>query len=179
MSRLSIVAAALAATLLLATHPAMAQRPVELAPNAPPDRPVSLTQRCQLAALRRAIAPLSAAARASFPEARRRFEAGLPPGHTFFATTLLRDAAGREEQVFVAIDSVVGPADSARVAGRIWSPVQLVRGYMYRQPYTFDAAALVDWMIARPDGTEEGNAVGKFLDTYRPPAVCTDSGRPG
>jgi hypothetical protein len=30
-------------------------------------------------------------------------------------------------------------------------------------------------MISRPDGTEEGNVVGKFLDTYRPPATCTDS----
>jgi hypothetical protein len=29
-------------------------------------------------------------------------------------------------------------------------------------------SALLDWLITRPDGTEEGNVVGKFIDTYRP-----------
>jgi hypothetical protein len=33
-------------------------------------------------------------------------------------------------------------------------------------------------MIAKPDGSEEGNVVGKFLDTYRPPATCGESGPP-
>ena len=27
---------------------------------------------------------------------------------------------------------------------------------------------VLDWTISKPDGTEEGNFVGKFLDTYRP-----------
>jgi hypothetical protein len=43
------------------------------------------------------------------------------------------------------------------------------------QPFTFPAGELVDWMIARPDGSEEGNEVGKFMDTYVPPAACADS----
>jgi hypothetical protein len=25
-----------------------------------------------------------------------------------------------------------------------------------------------DWTISRPDGSEDGNYVGKFLDTYHP-----------
>jgi hypothetical protein len=29
-------------------------------------------------------------------------------------------------------------------------------------------------MISNPDGSEEGNEVGKFLDTYTPPAACAD-----
>jgi hypothetical protein len=29
-------------------------------------------------------------------------------------------------------------------------------------------AELLDWLITKPDGSEEGNVVGKFLDTYRP-----------
>jgi hypothetical protein len=98
---------------------------------------VNATQRCQLAALHRIIAPLSAAARASFPAARERFERGLPPRHSFFVSTWLRDSVGREELVFVAVDSVTGPNGMARIAGRIWSPVQLIRGYAYRQPYAF------------------------------------------
>ena len=39
------------------------------------------------------------------------------------------------------------------------------------QSYTFPEEDLIDWMVARPDGSEEGNVVGVFLDSYRPP-VC-------
>ena len=162
---------------VLATPSARAQRPVELAPNAPADRPVSATLRCQLAALKRDIAPLSTAARASFPDARARFERGLPPRHSFFVSTWLHDSAGRQELVFVAVDSITGAREAAQIAGHIWSPVQLVRGYHYRQPYTFAVTDLVDWMIARPDGSEEGNEVGKFMDRYVPPPTCSDSGK--
>jgi hypothetical protein len=156
---------------------ARAQRPVEVAPNAPQDRPVSATMRCQLEAIHRATAPLSAKARTSFSAARERFQRGLPKGQTFFVSTWLRDSLGREELVFVAVDSVTGAKEAAQIAGRIWSPVQLVRRYRYRQPYTFAVADLVDWMIAKPDGSEEGNEVGKLMDTYVPPATCADSGR--
>ena len=69
---------------------------------------MSAALRCQLEAVKRAIATLSAAGRASFPAARERFERGLPPHNTFFVSTWLRDRAGREELVFVAVDSVVG-----------------------------------------------------------------------
>lgn len=31
---------------------------------------------------------------------------------------------------------------------------------------TFPETDMLDWPITRPDGTEEGNFVGKFLDTY-------------
>ena len=172
------ICAAAGVLLTLATS-AGAQRPVELAPNAPRDRPVSATLNCQVAAMKRAIAPMSAAARASFPSARERFEHGLPPHYTFFASTWLHDSAGREELVFVAVDSVTGSGAASRITGRIWSPVQLVRGFAYRQPYTFALPDLVDWMISRPDGSEEGNAVGKFMDTYVPPAVCVDSSSAG
>src|SRR4029079_7222508 len=119
---------AIAAILSAVAAPsARGQRPVEVAPTAPQDRPVSATMRCQLQAIHRAIAPLSAAARASFPTARERFQRGLPNGQTFFVSTWLRDSAGREELVFVAVDSVTGAKDAARIAGRIWSTVQLVR----------------------------------------------------
>jgi hypothetical protein len=165
------------AALLAIAAPAHAQRSVELAPNAPPDRTTGTSLHCQLAAMKRAIAPMSAEARASFPAARERFERGLPPRHTFFVSTWLQDSAEHQELVFVAVDSVIGKGDATRIAGRIWSPVQLVRGYSYRQPYTFAVTELVDWMVARPDGSEEGNAVGKFMDTYVPPKSCVDASK--
>jgi hypothetical protein len=115
----------LAFALLAAPAVVEAQRPVELAPNAPRDRPVTVSARCQLDAMHRAIEPLVAQARATYPDAKRRFQLGLPRGQTFFVTVQLRDSLDREEQVFVAVDSIVNDT----VAGRIWSPVQVVSGY--------------------------------------------------
>lgn len=171
MSLRSIPSAVVAASVLLLglAGRAGAQRPVELAPNAPVDRPVSAAEACQLQAMLQAMAPYVAQARATYPAARQRYVQGLPARHTMFVTTRLRDSIGRVEQVFVAVDSIRGPL----IAGRIWSPVSVVAGYRYRQPYTFVDSLLVDWMVARPDGTEEGNVVGKFLDTYQPPARCS------
>jgi hypothetical protein len=155
------------AALALLAGSAAAQRPVELSPDAPPDRPQTIAE-CQWSAALLAMAPYEEQARASYPDAKRRFLAGLPGGHTFFVTTRLRDETGQQEQVFVAVDSIAG----ARIVGRIWSRIHLVRGYRLGQSYEFADSALVDWMVARPDGGEEGNYVGKFLDTYRPPPTC-------
>lgn len=161
-----------AALVLLCATGAEAQRPVELAPNAPPDRPVEATRECQVQAMLRAIAPLSDTAKASFPAMRQRFEARLPPRHTFFVTTWLYDTLARRELVFVAVDSIVGPTSTGFIAGRVWSQINVVTGFAYRQSYAFPITELVDWMVARPDGTEEGNHVGKFLDTFVPPTSC-------
>jgi hypothetical protein len=169
-------ALAICAVLVLGVaRPLRAQRPVEVAPNAPADKPVGATLECQLAAMSRATAPYTERARATYAAARARFLAGLPARHTFFVTTRLRDSSGRVEQVFVVADSI----RDGQIAGRIWSQIALVAGYRLGQPYVFPESELVDWMIARPDGTEEGNVVGKFLDTYRPPATCVEPGRAG
>jgi hypothetical protein len=148
---------------------ATAQRPVEVAPNAPADKTLDATL-CQWHAMDRAIAPRVAEARASYPAARDRFLAGLPPHHTFFITTRLHDAAGHIEQVFIAVDSIAG----GTIAGRIWSQIGVVRGFRGGQPYSFPESELIDWMVARPDGSEEGNVVGKFMDTYEPPEKCME-----
>ena len=164
--RHSVLASAVA--LALFALPAAAQRPIEISPDAPPDRPQGVAA-CQWEAVLLAMKPYEQQARATYPDARRRFLAGLPDRHTFFITTRLRDEEGRNEQVFVAVDSIAG----ARIVGRIWSQIQNVRGYRLGQRYEFADSALVDWTVARPDGTEEGNFVGKFLDTYTPPPTCT------
>jgi hypothetical protein len=176
MSRASIfcTVSAIASVLLLAP-PSTAQRPVELAPNAPQDKPVDARLRCQWEAATRAMAPYVAQARASYPEAKRRFLAGLPPRHTFFVTARLQDTHGRTEQVFIAVDSLA----DGQIVGRIWSNVALVQGFRFGQRHMLAESEFVDWLIARPDGTEEGNVVGKFLDTYSPPAACADSGKTG
>jgi ketosteroid isomerase-like protein len=140
-----------------------AQQTVQLSPAAPPDRPVATRSDSAHAALMRLMEPYAQQARASYPQARERYLAGLPAGQSFFVTTRLRDAAGHVEQVFVAVDRIA----EGRITGRIWNDVNLVRGFARGQAYTFPETELVDWLIAHPDGTEEGNFVGRFIDDYQ------------
>lgn len=156
---------------MILAAPARAQRPVEVAPNAPRDKPVNAERDCQWRAAQRAIAPLVAEAKNSYPNARRRFLTGLPAKESFFVTTVITDSAGRHEQVFIAVDSIAGD----RIRGRIWSEINLVQGYRLGQPYTVREADLIDWMFSKPDGSEDGNIVGKFMDNYQPPRTCADS----
>jgi hypothetical protein len=43
----------------------------------------------------------------------------------------------------------------------------IVSGFKLGQTYTFNESDLIDWFISKPDGSEEGNVVGKFLDTLK------------
>jgi outer membrane biosynthesis protein TonB len=113
--------------------------------------------------LERAMQPYVESARATYPAAKQRFLRGLPPGYEFFVTTRLRDGQGRWEQVFVAVDSIA----SGKISGRIMSTVRLVRGYRWQQQYELPEAEVFDWTIVDPLGREEGNVVGRFLDTFR------------
>jgi uncharacterized protein YegJ (DUF2314 family) len=135
----------------------------QLAPNAPRDQPLGL-QETQFAAFEKAIAPHVAKARATYPEARQRYLSGLPSGHTFFVTTRLHDNQGRWEQAFIRVSSIEG----GKIRGRIASELTVITEFRNGQMYSFPEADVLDWLIAKPDGTEEGNVVGKFLDTYRP-----------
>jgi hypothetical protein len=53
-----------------------------------------------------------------------------------------------------------------KIAGVISSQISLIEGFKEGQPYSFSESDLVDWVIAKPDGSEEGNVVGKFLDNF-------------
>ena len=37
-------------------------------------------------------------------------------------------------------------------------------GYKAGDSYTLSERDIVDWVIVRPDGSEEGNVVGKFVE---------------
>ena len=135
-----------------------------LAPSAPVDRPVQVDTDAEQARLDSAIAPYVAQARATYPAARRRYLAGLPPQESFFVTVHLKDSSGRRETVFLVVDSLA--RDS--VYGRIWNQIHSVHGYRLKDSYGTAEADILDWLITKPDGSEEGNFVGKFIDTYRP-----------
>jgi hypothetical protein len=147
--------------LTLFAIPAKAQEP-QLSPNAPQDRPIT-TDASQLAAFEAAIAPHVAEAKRTYPAAKRKFLAGLPTGQSFFVTTRLRDGTGAFEQVFIAVRSI----EDGTIHGKVWSEINTVRGYRFGDEYRFSETEMLDWLITHPDGSEEGNFVGKFLDSYR------------
>jgi len=127
-----------------------------------PDRPVGGTGAISLQKFEEAIAPYVQKARAMYPDAKRRFLAGLPNGAEFFTTVRLRDDEGRMEAVFVNIKKI----DNDSIAGIIASEVDTVRGYRLGQAISFLETEVLDWTIANADGTQEGNVVGRFLATY-------------
>lgn len=101
--------------------------------------------------------------RATWPDAKARYLAGLPPKHAFFVTYQLEDRKGNVERVFVAVHEIA----EGVVHGRIWNDITLVEGFEFRQEISFPESDVLDWTIARPDGTEEGNFIGKYVDGKR------------
>jgi hypothetical protein len=134
-----------------------------LAPNAPKDKPVSAEAE-QAAAFHRAISPYVEKARKTYPDAKKRYLEGLPPKHVFFLVTRLHDRTGTFEQVFIEIRSI----SKGIATGIVASEIHAVQGFKRGQEYAFPENEMLDWLISKPDGTEEGNVVGNFLDTYKP-----------
>ena len=159
----------LLAGLSLGTLPALAQQAptsnASLAPNAPVDRPISIAgtpveTSAALAAHNKLIAPAAKQARATLPQAKRRYLQGLPEGQIFFVTTVLTDPDGKFEQVFVRVKQW----QKNQVSGLIANDLNTVTTFRPNQLITFPESAVLDWTISRPDGTEEGNYIGKLLD---------------
>jgi len=131
-------------------------------PKAPQDRPTEVRGKTEADEYRAAIAPYIAKGRQTYPEAKKRYLAGLPTRQVFYVVTNLHDKAGTTEQVFVAVASV----RDGRVTGRIATDNLTVVGYKSGDTYSFPESDLIDWLITHPDGTEEGNVVGKFVDEW-------------
>lgn len=127
--------------------------------NAHKDEPVQASTTAEREQLERAIAPYIERARKSYPGAKKRYLAGLPAGERFSVVTKLH-SPGRVEAVFVTVTGIKGD----QVTGNIDSEVHGVDGYKAGDSYTLSEKDIVDWVVVRPDGSEEGNVVGKFLD---------------
>lgn len=131
----------------------------------PPDRPGRLETNEQFAAYEKAIAPYVAKARATYPAAKKRFLAGLLPGHSFSVRVPLFDRGRlRREDTFVRVEKI----ERGQITGTIGNELLGVKNYKTGQRITFPESQIDNWLILRPDGTEEGNFVGKFLDHYKP-----------
>jgi hypothetical protein len=153
------------ALMLVLSGVAVSQQPnqeIYVAPNAPKDKPINAGA-SEAEQIEAAIKPYIEKARTTYPQAKARFLSGLPPKHTFFITARLYDSSKRFEQVFIAVNEI----KDGRINGIIASEISLVSGYKEGDAYSFPESELIDWTITKPDGTEEGNFVGNFLDSFQ------------
>lgn len=129
----------------------------------PKDKPVQARSNATQQRIEDAIAPYVTEARKTWPAARKRYLAGLPAGQVFAVTVKLFDG-DKGETVFVQVRKIEG----TKITGSIANDLNVVRNYRPQQVIEVDERDILDWTIAHPDGTEEGNVVGKFLDGYQP-----------
>ena len=127
-----------------------------------PDKPISMSAADQVRRLEEAIKPLIEEAKKTLPDAKAKFLKGLPTAHRFFVTTKLYDDENHYEQVFVLVDGWSG----STISGTLGNQVKL-RGYKQGDKLKVDEKDVLDWTISKPDGTEEGNVIGKFLDNWK------------
>ena len=138
--------------------------PVSGQGQAPADKPVEAKSDKQVKSFEEAIAPYLKKAKETLPDAKKRYLKGLPKGEHFFVTTRLYAPDGKFEQVFVKVTS----RKKEEIKGLLASDVASIPNHKRGETITCREADVLDWLISKPDGSEEGNVVGKFLDTYQP-----------
>lgn len=124
----------------------------------PKDTPMAIEAK----RLQKAISPYVQKAKETLPLAKRRYIEGLPLGYSFFVTVELTDTIGNVEISFVRVTEW----KERQIIGILSTATQHVIGYKMGQKLKIDENRIIDWTITAPDGTEEGNFVGKFMDTY-------------
>jgi uncharacterized protein YegJ (DUF2314 family) len=132
-------------------------------PSAPVDQPVHASSKDESKRIHNPIAPCVAAARATYPDAKKRFLLHRLSDGKFSLLTEIR-SPGRTEMVFVTVLDIQGDQITSTISNDI---VQVV-GFHRGDRHSFAESEIIDWVFSRSDGTEDGNLVGKFLDTWDP-----------
>jgi len=135
----------------------------QLSPNAPTDKPVRIKDSLQLVKFEKMIEPYVKKALKTLPNVKKRFLKGLPSGEVFFLVTRIYDPNGSYEQVFIRVKEWNGKI----IKGYIANQLNVVKSYKEGQVIEFPESAILDWCITKPNGDEEGNYVGKYLDSLR------------
>jgi len=131
----------------------------------PPDKPLASANQEAFDKLNKALAPYIAKGRATYPDAKKRFLAGLPVNQTFSVMKRLSEGDPPIfEDVFIDVDSI----KDGKIYGRIATHLAAIKSHRQWDKISFPESEIMDWTIVRADGSEEGNVVGKFLDTYKP-----------
>lgn len=128
----------------------------------PTDDPVVMTEKGH-DAFSEQIEKLIIKAKKTYPSAKKRFLKGLPDGYNFYVTTAITDNEGHVEQVFVHIIKI----EEKMIYGKIANNIEIIKGFHLGQDVSVSEEEIVDWTITSSDGKEEGNLIGKYIDSLQ------------
>ncbi len=120
------------------------------------------SSKASLAVFDGAIAPYVAQGRATYPAAKQRFLKGLPVGNKFMVRVRLTQKPDRVEEAFIEVSAI----QNGKVSGTL-NRVDILTNYRKGERMTVPESEIKDWLIQRPDGSVEGNAIGKFLKKHK------------
>jgi uncharacterized protein YegJ (DUF2314 family) len=132
--------------------------------------PLNTSPAMTAAQLDRITAPYVARARVTYPAAKKRFLTGLPAGYTFLVMFRFEEPEKRGDKAFgedmlVAVDRI----QAGRIYGRLANQPRVMKSIERGAKVSRPEREIRNWIIEHPDGSEEGNAVGKFLERYFAP----------
>jgi hypothetical protein len=92
---------------------------------------------------------------------KQRCAAGLRPGEVLFVRVMRHERGARREEALVK----VAKWRRGRISGHaVREPLKFPEANLARQIETFDDAAVVDWIIVKPGGAQEGNRLAGFRE---------------
>lgn len=111
-----------------------------------------------------ALKPHLEEAKKTYPEAKKQFLAGLAPKERFLVTVELRDDKGQKMQAYLEVKEI----KDGIIKGILASEIRNLARYKRGDKHSVSESELIDWIMVKADGTEEGNFVGRFLNEYQP-----------
>lgn len=148
--------------LLIQASTLWAQELPRLSPNAPQDKPFRLNP-SDISAKDKEFEPFILLALKTYPDAKKRYLIGLPRGEHFYVVTRLSEGTGTFEQTFIAVTEI----QDGFISGKIANNLVTLKNLKVGDPVKFPESKVMDWLISKPDGSEEGNFVGKFVDSQK------------
>jgi hypothetical protein len=164
-SAILIVLAATSGFLFVSNYPGRAVPHAPETPEAtaqPLDSSMRTTSDAETSRLDKAIQPYVVKARAGLPGIKKRFNSGLKD-EVLMLTVRVYDPNGKYEQVFATVKKW----GEKEITGTIASDVMGIKSHKMGDEITFPEKDVLDWTIEKSDGTEEGNVVGNFLNTFK------------
>lgn len=132
-------------------------------PSGPDEEPYSRRNQDRTSSVNQAqvdaLIPMVERARSMLPAVKKRFKKGLGKGTELYLTIRLHDPNGRMEQVYARIVSW----KKEEIVGIISNEMSLTT-HQKGDILQIAEKDVIDWTITTPDGDEEGNIIGKYLE---------------
>jgi tetratricopeptide (TPR) repeat protein len=101
-------------------------------------------------------------ARKTLPRAKNKYLKGLPRGNSFFVTVELNTGNNNYENIYLYVMQWY----KELISGIISTHLSKSSMFHYGQRINVYEKSVIDWTIVDQNGKEEGNYLGKFIDTY-------------